>query len=110
MSLYTIDRTTTPIQNEGGTVDLIVTWKVGFGTPASNQEIVRDVTAQLKAAPPGGGKLLLIDGPASLPVAFVLCHAVAHLFGAVAVRDPKLGGYIVCVSHDPAYKISDLVS
>jgi len=50
-----------------------------------------------------------VTGPASLPVAFVMCHAVAHLYGAVACFDPKLLGYVVCVSHDPKYKVGDVI-
>lgn len=63
----------------------------------------------LQSDKPAGGRLLLIDGPASLPVAFALCHATAHLYGAVAVKDPKLGAFVVAVSHDPARKAGDLV-
>jgi CRISPR-associated protein Csx3 len=39
----------------------------------------------------------------------VLCHKVAHLFGAVACFDPKLAKYVVAISHDPAYAVGDLI-
>lgn len=84
-------------------------YRIGFGDPATNQDIVREVARHFKDEPPHGGGVLLIDGPASLPVAFVLCHAVAHLYGAVAVKDPKLGGFVVCVSHDPTHTVGDLI-
>jgi CRISPR-associated protein Csx3 len=53
---------------------------VGFGQPATNSEIVKDAAeriAEIKAAGGlQGGPLLKINGPASLPCAFVLGHAV----------------------------------
>jgi CRISPR-associated protein Csx3 len=75
--------------------------KIGFGDPAGNDAIVKEVseTAAQAAKDIGGGKTLLVDGPASLPVAFTLCHAFVHLFGNLAVKDPKLGGFVVAVSH-----------
>ena len=83
---------------------------VGFGDPATNDEIVSYVADELVAMKSSmGGKLLKVTGPASLPVAFVMCHAVAHLYGAVACFDPKLLGYVVCVSHDPKYKVGDVI-
>jgi CRISPR-associated protein Csx3 len=91
------------IQTDTGEV-----WTVGFGKPATNDEIVKDVTAHLKGQPPSGGTMLLLDGPASLPVAFAMCHATAHLYGSVAVKDPKLGAFVVCVSHDPARPVGAL--
>lgn len=83
--------------------------KVGFGDPASNDAIVKEVSASLKEMPLPGGSLLKINGPASLPVAVVIAHAVVHLYGAVAVYDPKLGKYVVSVSHTPAFSVGDLI-
>jgi CRISPR-associated protein Csx3 len=87
--------------------------QVGFGDPATNDVIVRDVAAMLPDIllhnPHPGGPLLKINGPASLPVAVVIAHAVTHLYGAVAVYDPKLGKYVVSVSHNPDFKIGDLI-
>lgn len=56
-----------------------------------------------------GGKLIKINGPASLPVACVLAHRLCHLFGVVAVFDPKISGYVVSISHDPAFKVGDVI-
>lgn len=83
--------------------------KVGFGDPASNDAIVKEVSESLKASPLPGGPLLKINGPASLPVAVVIAHATVHLYGAVAVWDPKLGKYVVAVSHHPDFAVGDLI-
>jgi CRISPR-associated protein Csx3 len=83
--------------------------KVGFGDPASNDAIVKEVAQSLKDAPLPGGPLLKINGPASLPVAVVIAHATVHLYGAVAIWDPKLGKYVVSVSHNPDFNIGDLI-
>ncbi len=91
--------------------------KVGFGEPAQNHQIVKDAAARLdelvETGVLAGGALLKINGPASLPVACVLVHKVAHLYGAIAVYDPKLeaeqGKYVVVISHNPAYKLGDLI-
>lgn len=83
--------------------------KIGFGDAASNDAIVREVAQSLKEMSLPGGKILKINGPASLPVAVVIAHGVTHLYGAVAVWDPKMSVYIVCVSHDPDYSIGDKV-
>ena len=86
---------------------------IGFADPAQNDQIVRDAAARLdEMAESGelkGGKLLKINGPASLPVACVLAHKVAHLFGAVGVFDPKLGKYVISITHNPTYKLGDLI-
>ena len=88
------------------------TMKVAFGDPATNDVIVKDVHPTLdkmKAEGTLGGPLLKITGPASLPVAFVIAHTVLHLYGAVAVFDPKLQKYVVSVSHNPDYTAGDLI-
>jgi CRISPR-associated protein Csx3 len=43
------------------------------------------------------------------PVAFVLAHKLAHIYGAVSFYDPKLGKYIICIRHNPTYKLGNLV-
>jgi CRISPR-associated protein Csx3 len=87
--------------------------RVRFGTPAQNGEIVRDAVAGLEAlAEEGGfeGRVLRVNGPMTIPVAFTVAHGVGHLFGVVAVYDPKLGGkYVVAISHDPGFAIGDLL-
>jgi len=88
--------------------------QVSFGEPAQNDQIVRDAAARLDEMTAigelQGGTLLKINGPASLPVACVLVHKVAHLYGAIGVFDPKLGGkYVIVITHNPAYKLGDLI-
>jgi CRISPR-associated protein Csx3 len=83
--------------------------RVGFGAQAPNDTIVKEVSVTLKDMSLPGGPLLRINGPASLPVAVAITHAVAHLYGAVAVWDPKLSKYVVSVSHNPDYMVGELV-
>ncbi|MDO8512190.1 MAG: CRISPR-associated protein Csx3 [bacterium] len=100
-----------------GTYNVIVdaaapatTLKIGFGSPAQNDQIVKDAVAAVKALGLTGGKLVKLNGPASLPVAVAIGHEVAHLFGAVAVFDPKLGNkYVVVVSHDPDFAVGSVI-
>jgi len=86
---------------------------VKFGDTATNAEIVQDaarILAEIKAdGGLQGGALLRINGPASLPCAFTIAHAVLHAYGAVAVYDPKLQQYVVAVSHSPTYSVGDLI-
>lgn len=85
------------------------TMKIGFGDPASNDAIVKEVATTLKDMSLPGGPIIKLNGPASLPVAAVITHAVAHLYGVVAVWDPKMQKYVVSVSHNPDYSVGDLV-
>lgn len=77
----------------------VVLLKVSFGEPADNTRLVVDAVKALGELTLAGGKTVLIHGPASLPVAMVICHAVGHLFTEVACYDPKLQGFVVAVSH-----------
>jgi hypothetical protein len=87
--------------------------RVAFGKPGNNAQIVKDALACLdimqKTGELGGGGLLKINGPASLPVAMVLGHKLSHLFEAVACFDPKLNKYVVTISHSPDYVIGSLI-
>lgn len=86
--------------------------KIGFGEPAQNDEIVKDakiILDEMLKSQQLHGKLLKINGAASLPVAFVITHAVSHLYGAIAVYDPKLQKYVVSVSHTPEVRVGDLI-
>lgn len=89
------------------------TLTVKFGDPAQNDQIVKDAKVRLDELTASGelkgGEILKITGPASLPVAVTIAHAVAHLYGAIAVYDPKLAKYVVSVSHTPKYEVGDLV-
>ena len=87
--------------------------KSGFGEAAQNDQIVREATARLaemsNSGELSGGRLIKINGPASVPVACVLVHKVSHLYGAVGVFDPKLGKYVIAITHNPEYNLGDLV-
>lgn len=87
--------------------------RVSFGEPAQNDQIVKDAVARLEEMATSGeltgGQLLKINGPISIPVAFVLAHKLAHLYGAIGFFDPKLGKYVICITHNPSYKLGDLI-
>ncbi|MUG95753.1 CRISPR-associated protein Csx3 [Scytonema sp. UIC 10036] len=87
--------------------------RVNFGEAAQNDRIVQDTNARLEEMIDSGeligGPLLKVNGPASIPVAFAIAHKVAHLYGAVGCFDPKLGKYVICITHNPAYKLGDLI-
>lgn len=84
--------------------------RVRFGASASNDVLVKEAAEVISNLALPGGPLLLIDGPMSLPVAFVIAHAVGHRYGAVAVRDPKLSAFVVAITHDPHRPLGDLLS
>jgi CRISPR-associated protein Csx3 len=87
--------------------------KVGFGSPAQNDQIVKDARKRLDEmvglGELPGGKVIKINGPASLPVAVTIAHAVAHLYEVVAVFDPKLAKYVVATSHGVDHSVGDLI-
>lgn len=96
--------------------------KVGFNRnlPAQGNQIVQDVIAQLEEMIEsgqlrGGNYVLKIDGPQSVPVAYVIAHKLSHLYKAIAVLDPKIGSkgyktYIVTITHGSSeYRIGDLI-
>lgn len=93
---------------ETGTLAIpCVILNVEFGIPASNDLIVKFVVAN---APEIMGKVLLINGSASLPVAMVLAHKYAHLVPAIGCFDPKLDTYVICITHSPQLMVGDLIS
>jgi len=87
--------------------------KVGFGAQADNDQIVQDAKEHLdemvESGELAGGPLIKINGPASLPVAFVLAHVLVHRYGVVAVYDPKMGKYVVVTTHGGKYQVGDLI-
>ncbi len=102
---------------------------VGFNrnVPAQGDRIVKDtlevLNQMIDSGEIPGGHRILIDGPQSVPVAYVLSHKLVHLYEVVAVLDPKLGSkigtptgairyktYIVTSAHGSAeYKVGDLI-
>ncbi|WP_414621590.1 CRISPR-associated protein Csx3 [Calothrix sp. CCY 0018] len=102
---------------------------VGFNRdfPAQGDRIAKDalekITQMIDSGEICGGKRILIDGPQSVPVAYILSHKLVHLYAAVAVLDPKLGSkistpdgairhktYIVTSVHGSTeYQVGDLI-
>jgi CRISPR-associated protein Csx3 len=88
--------------------------RLGFGdTPAQNDALVKEAAQIIgKLVEDGtikGGELIKLNGPATLPIAFVLAHKLNHLYQAVAVYDPKLLKYVVAIAHGGKYSVGDLV-
>jgi CRISPR-associated protein Csx3 len=87
--------------------------RISFGEPAQNDQIVKDAAARLEEMVTSGelpgGSLIKINGPVSIPVAFVIAHKVAHLYSAVGIYDPKLTKYVISITHNPEYKLGDLI-
>jgi CRISPR-associated protein Csx3 len=81
--------------------------KVGFTTPASGEDIVKDVRQKLSemidSGELTGGKILKINGRISVLASYTLAHEVVHLFGAIAVFDPRLQAYVVVNTTTPDY-------
>jgi CRISPR-associated protein Csx3 len=89
--------------------DRLTLVKVGFRQPANNDQIVPAAIAAIQSLHLPGGRGILFDGAASLPVAMALAHAVAHLYQFVAWFDPKLGRFVVAISHAPDVRPGDLL-
>jgi hypothetical protein len=103
MAYYRIERQHTAVAD---------VYRVGFSDPASNDEIVKEayrLLGDIIVDDDAGGQLALINGPASLPVALVLGHALCHRYAAVGVFDPKLQAYVICVSHSADHRIGDVI-
>jgi CRISPR-associated protein Csx3 len=96
----------------GGEEDGILTLKINFGRQARNDEIIADASEELKSIVETGatyGKVVVLNGPASLPVAVALGYKLAHISKAVAAYDPKLDKAVVAISHDSDYQVGDLI-
>ncbi len=78
---------------------------IGFGEQARNSTIVVDAVETLRGLALDGGKAILINGPTTNAAAMAIAHSVAHKYGYVACYDPKLGAYVVVISHDPEVKV-----
>ncbi len=89
--------------------DGLPTVEIGFGEPANNDEIVPAALAAIEKLNLAGGRGILFHGPASLPVAMALAHAVGHLYQFVACFDPKLERFVVAISHAPDVRPGDLI-
>ncbi len=89
--------------------------KIGFipENPADNTVLVQEAheaSLNLKGDSTLHGKLIRINGAASLPVAMAIASNLAHISPAIACFDPKLGAYVVAISHSPNFKVGDLIN
>ena len=83
---------------------------VDFGKAADNNEIVTEVNVSIASvAKKCHGKVIKINGRASLPVAMTIAHGLAHVARAIACYDPKLQKYVVAISHAPDLNVGDLL-
>lgn len=83
--------------------------RLSFGNPAPNNQIVLDAIKRLDELDIGGGTLVKLNGPASLPVAIAIAHHIMHKFSYIGVYDPKLDMYVIVVAHGPEHKIGELI-
>ena len=61
-----------------------------------------------------GGSLLLINGRATVLSSYLIASKLQHLYGAIAVFDPKIGEkgldrYVVAISHSPEWQVGDFI-
>lgn len=91
---------------------------INHAMQVDGDQIVRDAKAQLLSLIDSGqlpgGKLLKINGRSTVLASFVMALELAHLYGAIAVFDPKLGApgldrYIVTISHTQDYQVGDTI-
>jgi CRISPR-associated protein Csx3 len=96
--------------------------RVGFNRilPAQSDQIVQDALKQLEqminSGQIPGGSRILIDGPQSIPVAYVIAHKLAQLYEVIAVFDPSIGRgkhgyktYIVTITNSQKYRVGDFI-
>ena len=82
---------------------------LNFGEPANNDLVVPAAIEAIHNLRLPGGRGVLFNGAASLPVAMALAHAVAHLYQFVACYDPKISRYVVVISHAAGMRPGDLL-
>jgi CRISPR-associated protein Csx3 len=87
----------------------ITNFSLGFALPAQSDRLVADAITALGSLNLPGGHGAHFYGPAPIPVAIALAHAVAHLYSYVAWFDPKLGKFVVAISHNPAFTPGQLL-
>ena len=96
------------------------TLKVEFAKTPSREaikvdgdQIVKDVAKQLdqmiSAGKLKGGKLLKIYGPITILASYTFAHQLGHLYGAIAVSDPRLNAYVVVISTTPDYPLGSRI-
>ena len=104
MSTYNIVRTSILVASRPA--DLL---RLSFGTPAQNDAIVRDASQAIADLNLAGGELVLLNGPASLPVACAIAHGIGHLYKGVGVFDPKMAGYVLAIAHGGEFTLGQVI-
>jgi CRISPR-associated protein Csx3 len=99
--------------------DGILNARINNGVRVDGDQIVRDAAAQLaklieSGQLPGGKQILKINGRTTVLASFAIASQVAHLYGGVAVFDPRLGDkgldkYVVTVSHSKGCRVGETV-
>lgn len=57
-----------------------------------------------------GGELLKINGKSSVAVSYMIAHKLGHLYGNIAVWDPKLCDYVITLRHGGKYAEGELIN
>jgi len=87
--------------------------KLSFGSPAQNDQIVKDAVERLREMEQNGdledGEIIKLNGPASLPVAIAIAQAVSKHYEVVSAFDPKINKYVVAISKNPEVNVGDLI-
>jgi CRISPR-associated protein Csx3 len=93
--------------------------RINNGVQVDGDRIVRDAVAQLanlieSGQLPGGKQILKIKGRTTVLASCAIASQVAHLYGGVAVFDPRLGDkgldkYVVTVSHSKDCRVGETV-
>lgn len=94
--------------------DLLIA-KISNGKEADGDQILRDANAQLErlinsGKLSGGNQLLKINGRSTVLAGFLIADRLAHRYSSLAVFDPKLGKYVVTVSHSQDYRVGQVLN
>ena len=89
--------------------------KIKNGKEVDGDQILRDAKAQLEGLInsgklPRGNRLLKIDGRSTVLAGFLIADRLAHRYSSLAVFDPKLGKYVVTISHSQDYQIGQVLN
>lgn len=92
-------------------VDNVDLLKVSFvkDLVATNVQLVEYVNVAKNDVFTSGGSLLKINGACSLIILANLIPDLIYWYGAIAVYDPKLEGYVVSSSQISEYKVGQLL-
>jgi CRISPR-associated protein Csx3 len=68
------------------------------------EEIAKSIPKYLR-----GVDVVIVSGRMPIWAAVNVAHAIMHLYKALALYDPKLGGGVVAVTHHPAYPVGKVI-